>query len=72
MNKVYTSYDDLPIMLSVPQLASALGISQSGAYALVQSAGFPALKIGSRIVISKDELLAWIHERCLSNFLDNP
>ena len=45
MNKVYTSYDELPIMLSVPQLATALGISRSGAYALVQSAGFPALKI---------------------------
>ena len=72
MNKVYTSYDDLPIMLSVPQLASVLGISRSGAYALVRSVGFPALKIGSRIVIPKDELLEWIHERCLSNSLDNP
>ena len=71
MNKVYRSYDELPIMLSVPQLASVLGISRSGAYALVRSAGFPALKIGSRIVIPKDELLEWIHERCLSNSLDN-
>ena len=70
MNKVYTSYDELPIMLSVPQLAKALGISRSGAYALVQSAGFPALKIGSRIVIPKDELLEWIHAHCLSNLLD--
>ena len=69
MNKVYRSYDELPIMLSVPQLASVLGISRSGAYALVR---FPALKIGSRIVIPKDELLEWIHERCLSNSLDNP
>ena len=70
MNKVYTSYDELPIMLSVPQLATALGISRSGAYALVQSAGFPALKIGSRIVVPKDELLEWIHAHCLSNLLD--
>ena len=72
MSIIYTSYDELPIMLSVPQLATALGISRSRAYALVRSAGFPALKIGSRIVIPKDELLAWIHERCLSNSLDNP
>ena len=72
MNKVYRSYDELPIMLSVPQLASVLGISRSGAYALVRSAGFPALKIGSRIVIPKDGLLEWIHEHCLSNSLDNP
>ncbi len=72
MNKVYTSYDELPIMLSVPQLATALGISRSGAYTLVRTASFPALKIGSRIVIPKDELLEWIHKRCLSNSLDNP
>lgn len=69
MSKIYTSDDELPIMLSVPQLA-ALGISRSGAYALVRSEGFPALKIGSRIVIPKDELLEWIHAHCLSNLLD--
>lgn len=72
MSKIYTSYDELPIMLSVPQLASALGISRSGAYALVRTSGFPALKIGSRIVIPEDELLEWIHAHCLSNSLDNP
>ena len=72
MNIIYTSYDELPIMLSVPQLATALGISRSGVYALVRSADFPALKIGSRIVIPKDELLEWIHAHCLSNSLDNP
>lgn len=70
MSKIYTSYDELPIMLSVPQLAAALEISRSGAYALVRSEEFPALKIGSRIVIPKDELLEWIHAHCLSNLLD--
>ena len=67
MSKIYTSYDDLPIMLSVPQLAVALGISRSSAYALARSEGFPALKIGSRIVIPKDKLQDWINENCLAN-----
>ena len=67
MNKTYTSYDELPIMLSVLQLASALGISRSGAYALTRSEGFPTLKIGSRIVVPKDKLLCWINENCLAN-----
>ena len=67
MSKTYTSYDELPIMLSVPQLASMLGISRSGAYTLVRSEDFPALKIGSRIVVPKDKLLCWINENCLSN-----
>ena len=66
MSKTYTSYDELPIMLSVPQLA-ALGISRSGTYALARSEGFPSLKIGSRIVIPKDKLQVWINENCPSN-----
>ena len=56
----YKSYDDLPLMLSVPDLTAALGISRSGAYELVKSKGFPALYIGNRIVIPKEELIAWI------------
>ena len=66
MSKIYTSYDELPIMLSVPQLAAVLNISRSGAYALVRSESFPALKIGSRIVIPKDKLQNWINENCLA------
>ena len=72
VRKIYTSYDELPIMLSVPQLAAVLNISRSGAYALVRSDGFPSLKIGSRIVIPKDKLQNWINENCLANLLDIP
>ena len=56
----YKSYDDLPLMLSVPDLTAELGISRAGAYELVKSKGFPALHIGNRIVIPKDDLIAWI------------
>ena len=59
-HSTYTSYDDLPLMLSVPEVAAVLGISRASAYELVRSSGFPALKIGSRIVIPKDKFLAWI------------
>ena len=50
------SYEDLPLMLSVPEMAAALGISRAGAYALARSEGFPALRIGNRTVIPKDRL----------------
>ena len=56
----FKSYDDLPPMLSVPDLTEALGISRAGAYELVKSEGFPTLHIGNRILIPKDELIAWI------------
>ena len=62
MNKTkYTNYDDLPLMLSVPDVASVLGISRAGAYELVRSDGFPSLRIGSRIVVPKDKFRGWIH-----------
>ena len=58
----FKNYDDLPLMLSVPDLTEALGISRAGAYELVKSEGFPALHIGNRILVPKEELVAWIKE----------
>ena len=57
----YTNYDDLPLMLSVPDVASVLGISRAGAYELVRSDGFPSLRIGSRIIVPKGNLIDWIN-----------
>ena len=31
-HSIYTSYDELPLMLSVPEVAAVLGISRAGAY----------------------------------------
>ena len=59
----YKSFDDLPLVLSVPDLASVLGISRAGAYELVKEKGFPSLTIGSRILIPRDKLIAWIDEK---------
>ena len=62
MNKSkYTNYDDLPLILSVPDVASVLGISRAGAYELVRSDGFPSLRIGSRIVVPKEKFIGWIN-----------
>ena len=58
--ETFKSYEDLPLMLSVPEMATALGISRAGAYELARSEGFPTLRIGTRIVIPKDELREWI------------
>lgn len=58
---VYKSYDELPLMLSVPEVAAVLGISRAGAYELVRRERFPALKIGSRIVVPKEKFIGWIN-----------
>ena len=62
-NQCYKSIDELPIMLTIPQVASALNISRSSAYELAHQKKFPAMLVGSRIVVPKDRLLSWIDER---------
>ena len=58
----YKSYDELPLNLSVPEVADVLGISRAGAYELVKEKGFPSLTIGNRIIVPKDKLIMWVEE----------
>lgn len=60
---VYKSYDELPLVLSVPVVAAVLGISRARTYELVKSEGFPSLKIGSRVVVPKEKFISWIDEQ---------
>ena len=59
----YKSYDELPLMLSVPEVAAVLGISRAAAYELARSKDFPSLRIGTRIVVPKDRFINWINGR---------
>ena len=55
-----TSYDQLPIMLNANAVAQTLGISRAGAYELMHSEGFPTLRIGKRMMVSKEHFIQWI------------
>jgi len=66
----YKSYDELPLILSVPEVAAVLGISRAGAYELARSREFPSLTIGSRIIIPKDKFIAWIEQKTVEKFSD--
>ena len=59
----YRSFEELPLTLTVPEVAAVLGISRAGAYTLVKSRGFPAIQIGNRIIVPKEELAAWIKQK---------
>lgn len=59
----YTSYDDLPLTLTVPEVGEVLGISRAAAYELVRSKGFPHIRIGTRILVPRDKFLAWIDQQ---------
>ena len=56
------NYDDLPLMLSVHDVAEVLGISKSSAYVLAKEKDFPTLKIGARVVIPRDRFIEWINK----------
>ena len=49
--------------MNVRAMARLLGISESSGYELVHEKGFPAFRIGARIVIERDKLKVWIERR---------
>lgn len=64
---VYKSYDDLPLFLNAETIAKLLGISISSSYELMHEKKFPSLKIGSRLLVSKEKFSEWIDKRSGGN-----
>lgn len=60
---VYKSYDDLPLFFNAKMVAQVLGVSISSAYELMHETGFPALRIGNRIVVPKEKFRRWVETR---------
>ena len=56
----YKSYDDLPLFLNAETVAQVLGVAPSSTDELMHEAGFPALKIGNRMVMPKEEFISWV------------
>jgi len=59
---IYKSYDELPLFLNAETVAKVLGVSPSSGYELMREKDFPALKIGSRIVVPKEKFIAWVRQ----------
>ena len=56
-------FADFPDVMTAEQLASALQISKSGAFALLSRPDFPTLRIGGRKMVMKRDLLEWLNSR---------
>lgn len=52
----------VPKVMNAGQVAEYLGISKQGAYNLMNSASFPTLRVGKRLLVSTDRFLEWIGE----------
>lgn len=54
---------DLPLTLTVNQVAKLLGVSRRVAYNLMRQRGFPSVRVGEkRIIIPRDHFLRWLDE----------
>lgn len=60
---VYKSYDELPLFLNAVLIAKVLGIADSSAYEPMHSKDFPVIKIGSRMVVPKENFISWIESQ---------
>lgn len=61
MKERYTSLDQLPLTLTVMEVAAVLGISRTSAYDLFHTKGFPSVSVGRRLMVSKESLRAWMN-----------
>ena len=58
----YKSYDDLPLFLNSETVAKVLGVLPSSGYELMHEPGFPVLRIGSKMVVPKEQFIQWVNE----------
>ena len=61
---MYKNREEMPMFLTVMDVANLLGISRASAYELVREDNFPKLKIvQGRTIIPRDRLLEWLDEQ---------
>ena len=51
------------LTLTVEEAAKMLGVSRIKGYELAHSEGFPAMRLGRKLLIPRDRFLAWIDEQ---------
>lgn len=60
---VYKSYDELPLFFNAELVGRALGISSTTAYELMHRKDFPSIKIGNRLIVSKEKFIEWTNKQ---------
>ena len=54
---------DTRLTLTVEEAAKLLGVSRIKGYELAHSEGFPAMRLGRKLLIPRDRFLAWLDEQ---------
>jgi predicted DNA-binding transcriptional regulator AlpA len=62
--KIFKSIADVPMFMTVMDVAGPLGISRASAYELVKEKGFPKLNaVHGRIIVPRDRFFEWLDSR---------
>ena len=56
-----------PLLISVEEAGKLLGIGRGLAYQLVQEEKLPTIRLGRRILVSRQHLEAWIEQEVSDN-----
>jgi len=56
------NYDEFPAVMGVSDLQQILPLSRAGIYNLVNSNGFPVVRVGKRFLVPKAGLIAWLEQ----------
>ena len=56
------SLDDLPDFFSVSEFSAVFGVSRATAYRMAEQGKLPCLRIGRRIILSRDHLKQWVED----------
>lgn len=59
-NMIYHSVEDLPLLITVPELAKILRVGKNKAYELVNDGSIKAIKIGTKIKVPKAHLIEFM------------
>ena len=57
------SFTEYPVTLRVRQVSEILGISETNAYKLMRSKGFPTIRVGRRMIVPRDRLVLWMDKQ---------
>lgn len=59
---MYEEINSMPQIMNVKEVSAFLGIPQSTTYDLMHRADFPTLRINTRLLVSRANLLKWMLE----------
>ena len=57
----YKSNEELPVTLTAKDVAGYLNISLTSGYNLMNSKGFPVLKFGKQLRVTRENFLNWLN-----------